>query len=781
MAAEDKYSKRKEEYITYHYVLHTNKMEDNDYNRPRRPNADTISYLKSLPFNEMTAHKEIEDYVNKQKKQAETDEDIDDNVDYPQNLSAAISALDEIQNEVASLAGDEFGSQCLETITRIVAPYSSVSVRKLLNGISGYLVHLSTHRFGSHVVQTILQNVLRGKHNLNLNDQEICVTLEIDQENEDEANPDLPSMKDLLINISEEVMSVSKELAVHICGSHVLRSLICLLGGVEEDLPSHLLNKGGSMEGGGNRRGKLKGKKKKKKKKIVDTEASSGTLNSASFANYKIVKNTRFDINDSKINDCFFSFISELTGMDFKNLDEEESAEVGGLQQLACNPSAGPLLIVILRVLTVAFGSTISKKSSSDSTEKDDEKRITEFRLGITKEQIYFEEDSFAERMIKRILCWDDSIKDNNKQKQSGEIIFGMSGEARGSHMLETVLRTSNDVFFDQICQAGRFLDSNSFTEYVEHNVSNFVIQTVLNTVRNRSQAESAIKCVEGIVNNGYVLDARNKRRGIFWRVCEMAAKFRVGQETLLKCMRKGFNTLNKKDNEIEKEEQNSIEIVDCIPLLIRYQAPEKDGGRIFLDAAGARTIYHLLRFVPRLCPDILDGIISRHKAEELVSICSDGLGSRCIIDGILEGSINQAPFAKAIKQLFDKLKGHLTTLAVDRVGHHTVRNLFMRLKSYEDKALISAELSKSIRTLDGNAMGRSIISQCALREYMGDEDVWRSTVKKAVEKESFLKEITEGDVTNNTKKRKRKRKKKENEENTAKAVKVGDNTKDEP
>ena len=499
-------------------------MQDNDYNRPRRPNTDTLSYLKSLPFNEATAHKEIEAYIE-QKKKVGTNEDDEDNLDYPQNLSAAISALDEIQNEVASLAGDEFGSQCLETITRIAAPYSSVSVRKLLNGISGYLVHLSTHRFGSHVVQTILQNVLRGKHNLNLDDKEICDALEIDQQNEDEENPDLPSMKDILINISEEVMSVSKELAVHVCGSHVLRSLICLLSGVEEDLPSHLLNKGGLMEGGGNRRGKLKGKKKKKKKKIVDTEASSGILNSASFTNYKIVKDTRFDVHDSNINDCFFSFIWELTGIDFKSLDEEESTEVGDLQQLACNPSAGPLLIVILRVLTVAFGSTTSKKSYSHCPEKDDEKSLTEFRLGITKKQIYFEEDSFAERLVKQILCWDNSIKDSSKQEQSGEIIFGLSGEARGSHMLETVLRTSNDVFFNQICQAGRFLDSDSFREYAEHDVSNFVIQTVLNTVRNRSQAESAIKCVEGIVSNGYVLDAGNKRRGIFWRVCEMAGE----------------------------------------------------------------------------------------------------------------------------------------------------------------------------------------------------------------------------------------------------------------
>lgn len=62
--------------------------------------------------------------------------------------------------------------------------------------------------------------------------------------------------------------------------------------------------------------------------------------------------------------------------------------------------------------------------------------------------------------------------------------------------------------------------------------------------------------------------------------------------------------------------------------------------------------------------------------------------------------------------------------------------------------------------------MGRSIITDCAVRDYMEGEEVWRSTVKKAMERESFLKEITESEELNITKKRKRKRKKKDNGEN---------------
>ena len=748
---------------------------DTDYNRPRRPNADTLTYLKSLPFHEIVAHEEIEHYVKQQKEVTKDGVDESkDTVDYPQNFSAAMSALDEIKNEIASLAGDEFGSQCIETITRITTPYSTVAARKLLHGISNYLVHLSTHRYGSHVVQTILQNVLKGKNVLDLSDNELCNILEIDQEDDDELNY-LPSMKDILISVTEELMPATKELAVHICGSHVLRSLICILSGVEEEIPRHLLNKGGFMEGGGTRRGKVKGKKKKKKK--IDSEGSNGVLNSASFSNYKIVTDPRFNVNEYFVSDCFFSLVWELTGIDFKSKDEQQNNELGDLQQLACNPSAGPLLIVLLRVLTLAYCEQNGKRSDSEVEETKNDDGISEFRLGIIPQQKYFENGSKAEILAKHIICWNHSISDASEQKKSGEVIYGLSGETRGSHMLETLLRTSNDAFYDSICQAGKFLDSDSFIEYAEHDVSNFVIQTFVNTVRTRAQAESVIKCMEKLIGNGYVLDVGNKRRGLFWRVCEMSSKFRIGQESILKQMRRGFTSLRAKkgDSKMDDSQSSLIEVSECIPLLLCYQASENDGGRINLDAAGTRTVYHLLRFVPRLANDILDGVVSKHSAAALVSMCKDGFGSRCVVDGILDGPINQESFEKAKKQLFEKLKNNLIPLSLDRVGHHTVRKIFLKLKSFDDKAFISATLSKSMRALSGNAMGRSIISDCLVREYMEDEAAWRSAIKKAQEKETFLKDIVDGSGA--SKKRKRKRKKKDNDEdNSMKTIKVDQN-----
>ena len=323
-------------------------MDETDYNRPRRPNADTLTYIKSLPFDEIRAQTEINAYLEHQKKGLETVHQVEQSneVEYPQMLSAAMSALDEIQNEIASLAGDELGSKCIETIARIAAPYSSTATRKLLHGITGYMIHLSTHRYGSHVVQTILQNVLQNWGT------EVAKTLEIDEEEEE----DLPSLRDLIFIVVKEVAPVSKDLALHICGSHVLRSLLCILSGCVEVVPEHLANKAGPQ------RGKLKSKKKKKKKFIED---GSSVTNNASYSDYKLVGNPRLDPMDQATKDCFNNLVFEMTQLDISCSELEKPSDPGELQQFACNPSAGPLLIVLLRILTLQ-GSEISK----DETKK---------------------------------------------------------------------------------------------------------------------------------------------------------------------------------------------------------------------------------------------------------------------------------------------------------------------------------------------------------------------------------------------------------------------------
>jgi len=773
-----------------------------DYNRPRRPNPDTISYLRSLPLEEKSALEEIKLYVQSikvGKSTIDTDngESIDesnDNIDskdqgdenheYPQALSAAISAIEEIKNEVASLAGDEFGSQCLETLCRIGAPYSPLAARILLNGIKGYLLHLSTHRYGSHVVQTILQLAIHGNSGIMTGDDTDCI-LDLDEDEGDDDRENIPQFRDIILDLAEEILPFSSQLAVHVCGSHVLRTLICVLGGMEFESPSHISP--GQFEGGGIRRGKYKAKKKKKNKASIHASDSPKNNQSSALAMGKVkrVVHSRIDTSDEIIRECLYSFARALTNGNFDsktfslNQNNDNPTKPGELQELLCHPSAGPLFIVLLRVFTYLDHFSNDPKYHIDEEQKyskeshdleqdqiDNNKIISDFRLGIQPSEPKFSPSSMGEALVHIFLCWDKGSNDA-EQKYASDVIYGLSGEQRGSHLLECILRICHDHLFQSIGTAGGFFQSDSFDEYSKHDVSNFVIQTFLYNIRTRSQVENAIKCIEPLIGNGYLLNPRNKRRGILWRTVEMSANYRIGQETILKNLRKGFSciksgTESSGQTEDQDQDRTLMKLEHCIPELIGFVAPEKEGMRIQLDTAGTRTIYHLLRFVPRLCNETLSGIVNGFSAQELECIANDGLGSRCIFDAMLDGNADQKPFSTFIKKLFKKLSGKWVALSVQRVGHHLVRKLFLALESIKDKASLADELSKSINRLSGNAMGRLIIAECAVKDFMISEVEFEKCVKKQAENYNFLEDIagsnSKGKGEDKARKRKRKK-----------------------
>ena len=131
------------------------------------------------------------------------------------------------------------------------------------------------------------------------------------------------------------------------------------------------------------------------------------------------------------------------------------------------------------------------------------------------------------------------------------------------------------------------------------------------------------------------------------------------------------------------------------------------------------------------------------------------------IVDGILDGPREEPGFAQARKNLLEKLSGRWAALAVDRVGNHTVKKLFRGLAEWEDKAVLSAELVQALNRLGGNAMGRSVIEACAVKEFLQGEDAWKAAVRKMQQREEWVEDILAvGNKEKGDKKKKRKSKK---------------------
>ena len=772
-------------------------MEDQthseEYGRPRRPSADTVSYLNSLPLDESQAAQQAKEYLAGNGQES------------PPMLSAAHAALSSIYHEVASLSCEETPSQQIETLVRICCRYSLVAKRVVLASLGTYWVFLSTHRFGSHVAQTVLRCAI-AECEVNLDDfddgggerSEGKLVIEDSYgqllggngSGGNEA-PVPHSLFDILLQSVKELNGFADELVVHLCGSHVLRTALCILAGAEfveafarpdshtnnQNSPSSEWETGVLAHA---RRGKLKDKKKKKKKKKGSTPEGSGSLHQEATVTRPIKMTVELQSEDfqKKANALLEEIVNGVSFSHGKNCGKVQPP--GELQQRACHPSAGPLLVQILRLLSFRDGQ--SPKLSKMNKEKEIE---PDRRLGILPREPTYRHGSQAESFVHSLLCWDPAISndadadgegESSKQPYASDIIYGLSGEPRGSILLETIFRCCPDSFHDALCNAGGFYDEATLREYIQHGVSNFVVQTLLVSVRNKEQASRMVKCLCGIVDDGSMLKAKSiqigkeheaddntvklnqRRMGIIWRAFEMCATkgSSQDQEKVLSALLRGFasattpsidgNVEVEHDTEKKRRKRSKtkgLTAKECIPLLLGL-APgscegEADGTRLTLDAAGARALYHVLHFKERLRSDWVKSIVNVFACEDLVSIANDGLGSRCVMDGLLDGPSRST----ASKLLTSKISDRFLYLATERVGHHTVEKVFRALPSFEDKASLSAELSQSLNRLGSNAMGRSVMATCAVKEYLEGESAWKSALAKREDKSNWIEEIT--------------------------------------
>lgn len=733
-------------------------LDDFDYQRPRRPSDETLSYVKSLPLDLRVSGEEIERFLaakNNSYNSNKNDNTSDDH--YPQLFAAALSAIDEIKSEIASLAGDEDGSQCVELLTRITAPYSELAVRKLLQGCSGYVLFLATHRYGSHVLQSILQLATIATATTHSTDlaQDI-----LDDQFQEELEA-LPSLSEMLLSVVEEVTPHASQLAVHICGSHVLRTLLCVLAGIDLLAAPGSGGGGSGLNDNGNmRRGRIKGKKVKKARKPVNMD-NSQTHAGLMHMVYCKPSDLRISVDDESFHTALDALTAALSGGDSRQ---------GELQKLAMHASAGPLLIILLRVLTYVSCSDKDEWQSA-SADSDRQTLSNQRQLGIQPPQPKFELDSTAHALARKILCWPEEGS-SSEEVMVPNIIYGLGGEPRGSHMLEALLRLSPEAFYESMLTYGDFYNPRTLKEYVDDNVSNFVMQTLLCTIQTKEQAETILQAVLPMISSGSVIDPRKRRRGMLWRAVEVSSKYRVSQEGILEAIQLGFAALQGGDRHecVDQEESKSKKrkssLSSCIPQLLDARASEKDDGRVSLDVSGARTLYCMLRFVPKLCEDTIKGLLAYPPAM-LELFAKDGMGSRCIWDGILEGATSSPWFSKGLEKLREKMSGRWVALSCDRVGQHVVKKIFLALPNQE-RVKLAEELSHAVPRMSGNAMGRSVMEVCAVREFNEGEEAWRRAVKKANKQDNWLSDM----LGTEDKAGKDKRKRKSSEEKSSKKKK---------
>ena len=785
-------------------------------NRPRRPSPDTIAYLRSLPLDYETTRSEIQRYQDHLRLQSLQQRDDDDDdaiitemVEFPTSLAVAIQAIYEIQHEMASIAGDEQGSEMIELLCHITIPVSKTICRIILQGIGGggssssigtgnsshpqqYAVHLATHRYGSHVLQTILQlssqycsNTSTGHddygctNNTDRNGDDLALHADApllpssnnsssnNSDDDDENHTRAATIMDHILHIASSLHPVATDLMVHICGSHCLRTILCILGNVTLTTTTTTTTTTNTTPPIQQRRGKVKSSKKKKKKADVNHDQHDTSRNPLTEPRMMYPSSSHWSLPTTEMMDMLHQFTTSLTAV----LPDESTTTTmvgpGPLQSWVCHTSAGPVITVLLQVW--AYYEYAKEQDDTWDTLRQQQlqwevRQTTPDRhICLQRPEPRYQVGSMTDTIIRRILCWRNDIE---QQTYGSDVLYGYAGEPRGSHCLETILRIAPDTIHEQILTSCSIYDTATMREYIHDTVSNFVLQTMLQTIRTSEQARSILKAIEP--NMAFILDPINKRRWIAWRMVELAVTYTECQGIVIDMITNGFTNLQQQSTNNTNTNAAGTPASDkvkrklnkCINPLLNIIPPKQHGERVGVDIAGTRMVYYLLQYQTEFCSDTIKGIMEL-SPNDMELLIKDPFVSRCIFDEIMtsnhsnvtkDNDRSHSMYINAQKRLVTKLQNRWVNIATDRVGYHMIKQLFVSLDDIHDKKLIVEELITGKNRMNGNSMGRNVLDALYVRIYeTNGETEWVNTMKRQTSKQEWLKEIidTKKETTN--------------------------------
>ncbi|KAG7386973.1 Nucleolar protein 9 [Phytophthora boehmeriae] len=171
--------------------------------RPRRLEPDTLSYLKEVT--EMLT----------QPGEDSTPEDTE---------LLLWNVLEELAPRAASAASDRHAGELLEVF---LPKMSGNQLRFMLHKMNGYMSHLWTNRYSSHV----LQHLLSRASNVVAKEQELGGQDEDKDDEDDERMKETPSMSDVIVQMVKEIENEWITLMNDVSASHVFRSVLAVLAG----------------------------------------------------------------------------------------------------------------------------------------------------------------------------------------------------------------------------------------------------------------------------------------------------------------------------------------------------------------------------------------------------------------------------------------------------------------------------------------------------------------------------------------------------------------------
>ncbi len=247
--------------------------------------------------------------------------------------------------------------------------------------------------------------------------------------------------------------------------------------------------------------------------------------------------------------------------------------------------------------------------------------------------------------------------------------------------------------------------------EFCEHGVSNFLIQAALQRADDRALAEKMV----GAISDNAVDLLRARRAGVLWRAAQACVRLGLNAKTQSKLLEdialavqaghtgtthpSAQATTACADAEDGKGGAGNPSpppsVFDAfkaarawVPALLSPRLPGEGGlDRLFLNVPGARILQNALLFEPPVAAPVLKAVAALPE-DLLAAIARDNMGSRCLLDPILEAAGGRAgggskgkgknkPAEDARRAILRALRGHLVAMACDRVAWHILLKCF--------------------------------------------------------------------------------------------------------
>ncbi|KAI7861000.1 armadillo-type protein [Circinella umbellata] len=351
------------------------------------------------------------------------------------------------------------------------------------------------------------------------------------------------------------------------------------------------------------------------------------------------------------------------------------------------------------------------------------------------------EGEQIIETLLDRIL-WDVATgkdTDDSIVSQRTSWFETMIRDQGGSRLLQVVLKVAPPTVYEKLYEKHL---KGKLAKYSQHPLANFVVQTLISTVRTKDQFKAMSEEL-----GGFQALLKSNKHGVIRSVVEASVKKNSQQTKVIKWLREAFG--------IETDEDQKLFVI-CLMRMTRIENvrdlsdKEKSDTRAF-HLQGSLILQDIMKMTEGHNKYVVTSFLSQ-KPDTTLTWCFSPQASRAFESMLSSDQVG----GKVKKKIIKNLQGHFVSISKDKFGSHIIDRIWA-VADINVKEQIASELLKRERELTDHPMGKCVLWTCRIELYKRRHDDWVEREKGLEKKKELFKDILGEDAIKKPSKKKRK------------------------